>query len=226
MLRHEALCTSCDLHSRNVPQHFLRSIRFTHLLTHKSLRDFLFTHMESEKQKTRNGGLSVQVRCDQAVGIFWQFTFFWGTPHWVRDQVVSWQSSEKLVHFLEFRKITLVNWDISLFRHICTFLTSLTGNLHNNVETWHSQVSTLCRTWHGFWHVECWRDCKISEWPGSIRNWRCLRNSRNVEIWHFCQRWQIWDFLESQNPRILRFDTLTWSDLGNLGFPGFPWQMG
>ena len=74
--------------------------------------------------KTNNDGGLVADRGIDARGIFWQLTFFWGTPHWVRDQVVSWQLPEKLVHFLEFRKITLVNWDISLFRHICTFLTS------------------------------------------------------------------------------------------------------
>ena len=105
---------SCNLHSRNVPQHFLRSIRFTHLLTHKSLRDFLFTQM-IEQDNTPTPRRAKRDQVWSAIGIFWQFTFFWGTPHWVRDQVVSWQSSEKLVHFLEFRKITLVNWDISLF---------------------------------------------------------------------------------------------------------------
>ena len=54
---------------------FLLSFRKPNMLVRIDSRFSLYPECE-QNQNNEDGGLSVQVRCDQAVGIFWQFTFF------------------------------------------------------------------------------------------------------------------------------------------------------
>ena len=87
-------------------------LKYSFCVAHKSLSSFFLTifrfHLSyrfalrdgERRNKTKQSGGLVADRGIDARGIFWQLTFFWGTPHWVRDQVVSWQLPEKLVHIL------------------------------------------------------------------------------------------------------------------------------